>query len=86
MALQLSYTAVTGITSPEAYVMIHRFEGIKQYIKVTVLIFNNKDARNNYKAVIGQVEAKLVLENGASFEQMYDVLKTLPEFVGAVDC
>jgi hypothetical protein len=86
MALQLSYTALTGITSDKAYAMITKCESLKSNTKVNILIYNNKEARDNFRAIIGQIEVKLLVENGATFEQMYEVLKTLPEFAGAINC
>ena len=83
MALQISYKTQMGFTAEQAYARITSYRGNKLDLQVNVTIYNNIDSANDRELTIEQKD--LHLQYGATMEQMYDALKLLPEFSGAID-
>ena len=86
MAIKLSYTNSQGFLCPEAYVRIANYDGDKDSIRLGIWIYKDKDARDNDFGTIDQFRLELNITDGATFLQMYDALKDLPQFTGAIDC
>ena len=88
MALQLNLGATQfGIAAPEAYAKIENFMGDKNSLQVMVRMYYNKTARdanntpimqNNHNINVAQLTGDLV-------SGIYNILKTLPEYIGSVD-
>lgn len=85
MALQTSYQSAMGFTAPTAYLRIVSFSGDKTNIICNIEIHYNKESKDSGKANIGYNTVFLQLVDGATMQQMYDALKLLPEFAGAID-
>ena len=89
MALKLSIDTDYGITLPESYVKIASLNGTKELINFSVSYYKDTEARNNNKNAIKSNTFSFVPDlNSESniFEQGYEHLKTLPEFIAAEDC
>jgi len=86
MALQVIYQSNMGFVANEAYARIVSFTGDKSAVHVIVRMYFNEQAKLSDQENIGSVSITLPIENGATMQQMYDALKLLPEFEGAVDC
>lgn len=86
MAIQISFTTIQGFTAPAAYVRIGRFSGTKEVISVNLEYFYDVAAKNNNAKLICMDSYQLPLPLGATYTQMYEALKALPQFAGAVDC
>ena len=85
MAIKLSYTNSQGFLCPEAYVRIANYDGDKDSIRLGVWIFKDKDARDNNLGTIDQFRLELNITDGATMAQMYEALKALPQFAGAIN-
>ena len=84
MALQLLYTAATGVVAPTAYWKINDFRGDKTSVTVTLAIYYDAATRTANKQAIGYQPQKLSIANGATLDAMYTALKALPAFTGAL--
>lgn len=85
MALQKEFTTEYGFLAPAAYVRIITFNGDKTVIMVNIEVHKDSEARFNGLKPIATFSTGLSLTYGATIQQMYDALKLLPEFSGAVD-
>lgn len=85
MALQITYDTTYGFRADTAYAHIILFSGSKTSIRVDIMVFISKEARDNNSSNIGFMSANLQLADGASMQEMYDALKLQEPFIGAVD-
>lgn len=85
MALQSSFTAPQGFTAPEAYTRITTFMGSKMGIRATYEVHYDKASRDAGKQPIAIEITQLNIANGATLQQMYDVIKLNSKFAGAID-
>lgn len=85
MALQFTYKTKMGFIADEAYAHISSYRGNKLNISIDIMVFNNRDAKDNSLTPIDFINYELYLLDGATMQQMYDALKLLPEFTGAID-
>jgi hypothetical protein len=85
MAIQTTFQSSMGFDITDAYIRISRFTGDKSTIKVQLEVYYNQSAKVASAATIGSPTIELEITNGATMQQMYDALKLLPEFAGAID-
>ena len=85
MALQLNYTSPQGATSASGYIRISDFRGDKNNISFTVECFYNKDARDNGLQPLEYKHFEIATPTTDMLPALYNHLKTLPEFAGALD-
>ena len=89
MALKLETQTQFGIDLPMAYAKIDCFNGNKEIVNINVLFFANEDARTSQKRAIKSTNYSFVFDeysNKNLIAQGYEYLKTLPEFLNAIDC
>lgn len=90
MAIESTYIAEKyGITPTAAYTKIVKFyvennNGLDKIILFTNT-FYDQNARTNLKEPIGINDFQMTWFDGFTFADLYDFLKTQPEFVGAID-
>ncbi len=86
MALQKSLVSPHGLPVSACYVKISSFAGDKAQVSVTVQCFYDEQSRLDGKLPLWTESFEFAnLENGATMSQMYAVLKTVPQFNGALD-
>lgn len=86
MALQFNSSNIdTGLTINDAYARVDRFSGDKHYVGFSVQVFVNQSARADGKSAIAQLNFEVPYVDGMSMVSLYNHLKTLPEFAGAID-
>jgi hypothetical protein len=88
MALKLNLESTQfGIPAPQAYAKITNFHGNKNQIQVQVDVFYDQSARENNMAVVLQHAHYIAMSDltGDIIPAIYGVLKTLPEYEGAID-
>ena len=85
MALQISYTAPSGIIVPTAYAHIASWQGNKTSINVQLIIWKDLASKNAKLQPVGYLGSKLDLADGATMTQMYTALKLQPIFANATD-
>jgi len=90
MALQLNLaTTHFGVPAPEAYAKIETVSGDKGLLHVHVHVYFNKETRDqNASSVANHAHYISVSDlngKGDLFTAIYSVLKTLPEYQGALD-
>lgn len=85
MAIQKSIMTQYGLTASSCYIKIHRFNGDKNIIRFDVELYFNADARNNNNQSLEYRSFEIPTPNTDLFPALYNYLKTLPEFSGALD-
>lgn len=89
MALQINYTAPSGVQATTAYARIDRIMGNKDGYQIMGSIFYTAATRDANQAPIGnffyQANGEITATTNIT-TSCYDYLKTLPDFAGAVDC
>lgn len=80
-------TKFKGITVPSAYIRVNNFSGNKDSIAFNVGFYGSTD-ENGQREMFDQkaYQCAYTLNGSNAVKQAYEHLKTLPEFVGAVDC
>ena len=89
MALKLSVQTQFGVPAPDAYARITNFYGTKDQLQVQVAIYFNKDARDSNLSTVKENAHYIAiadLPKGMDFiPAVYEVLKTMADYQGAVD-
>lgn len=86
MALQTSLTSPHGLSLPEAYININSFTGTKHSVTVVLHYFINAASRVNGGLPLWTETHTLDdVKDGATLQQLYEVLKTMPYLLDAVD-
>jgi hypothetical protein len=88
MALILNLESTQfGVPAPQAYAKITNFHGNKDQIQVQVAVYYDQLAKENNKTVVLQHAHYIPTSDliGDIIPAIYGVLKTLPEYEGAVD-
>jgi hypothetical protein len=86
MALQLQVETPHGLTVPNAYAKISGFSGTKDYFIVHVDYYASAAARDAGTPVLMSHSFQWNTEDAdLAVGDMYDHLKTLPDFAAAVD-
>ena len=89
MALKLAVSTQFGVPAPEAYAKITNFYGTKDQIQVQVAIYFNKDAREQNLSTVKENAHYIAVadlpEGMAFIPAIYEVLKTMADYQGAVD-
>lgn len=89
MALKLSVPTQFGPSADEAYAKITNFYGTKDQIQVQVAIYYNKEARDGNLSTVKENAHYIAMEDlpeGMAFiPAIYEVLKTMADYQGAVD-
>ena len=89
MALKLAVSTQFGVPAPEAYARITNFYGTKDQIQVQVAIYFNKDARDSNLSTVKENAHYIAIadlpEGMAFIPAIYEVLKTMADYQGAVD-
>ena len=89
MALKLSVPTQFGPSADEAYAKITNFYGTKDQIQVQVAIYYNKDARDSNLSTVKENAHYIAVadlpEGMAFIPAIYEVLKTMADYQGAVD-
>jgi hypothetical protein len=88
MALKLNLEQTQfGVPAPDAYARITNFFGTKDQIQVQVAIYYNKDARQTGMATVLEHAHYIAIEDlkGDLIPAIYEVLKTMADYQGAVD-
>lgn len=87
MALKLSVPTQFGVPAPDAYAKITNFYGTKDQLQVQVAIYFNEDARHNNLSTVKENAHYIAMEDlkGDLIPAIYEVLKTMADYQGAVD-
>jgi hypothetical protein len=88
MALKLNLeTTQFGVPAPQAYAKITNFYGNKDQIQVQVSVYFDQSARENNMSVVLDHAHYIQMSDltGDIIPAIYSVLKTLPQYEGAVD-
>jgi hypothetical protein len=89
MALKLTVPTQFGPSADEAYAKITNFYGTKDSIQVQVAIYYNEDARHGNMSTVKENAHYINLadlpEGMAFIPAIYEVLKTMADYQGAVD-
>ena len=89
MALKLSVATQFGVPAPEAYARITNFYGTKDNLQVQVAIYYNEDARQGNMSTVRENAHYISLADlagkGDLIPAIYEVLKTMADYQGAVD-
>ena len=88
MALKLNLESTQfGVPAPQAYAKITNFYGNKDQIQVQVAVYFDQAAReNNMNTVLEHAHYIQMSDlTGDIISAIYSVLKTLPQYEGAVD-
>lgn len=87
MALKLSVPTQFGPSADEAYAKITNFYGTKDQIQVQVAIYYNEDARQGNLSTVKENAHYIAMEDlkGDLIPAIYEVLKTMADYQGAVD-
>jgi hypothetical protein len=89
MALQIALPITEfGVAAPQAYAKVTAFGGDANKIRVRVSVFFDKDARQKNLTTIKSNSHDIATKDlkGEILPGIYNILKTLPEYNGAVDC
>ena len=88
MALKLNLASTQfGAPAPEAYARITNFFGTKDNLQVQVAIYYNEDARHGNLSTVKENAHYIAMEDlkGDLIPAIYEVLKTMADYQGAVD-
>lgn len=85
MALRKTFTSLQSVQATNAYHKIRDVNGDKNNIRFTVESFYDQAARDNNKEPLEYRSFEIPTPNTDLFPAMYNHLKTLPEFTGAID-
>jgi len=89
MALKLAVSTQFGVPAPEAYARITNFYGTKDNIQVQVAIYFNEEARHGNLSTVKENAHYINLADlagkGDLIPAIYEVLKTMADYQGAVD-
>ena len=89
MALKLAVSTQFGVPAPEAYARITNFYGTKDQLQVQVAIYFNEDARQQNLSTVKENAHYIAIadlpEGMAFIPAIYEVLKTMADYQGAVD-
>jgi hypothetical protein len=88
MALILNLESTKfGIPAPQAYAKINHFNGNKDQLQVQVSVYYDQAARENNLNLVLEHSHYIPMSDltGDIVPAIYGVLKTLPEYEGAVD-
>jgi len=87
MALKLSVPTQFGVPAPEAYAKITNFYGTKDQLQVQVAIYYNEEARHGNLSTVKENAHYIAMEDlkGDLIPAIYEVLKTMADYQGAVD-
>lgn len=86
MALQFNYENDFGLTVSSAYAKVEDLRVSNETVQFTLKIFGNEQARLDDKQPLAYRSIEKPLENfSVSYQELYNYLKTLPEFAGATD-
>ena len=89
MALKLSVQTQFGPSADEAYAKITNFYGTKDQIQVQVAIYYNKEARDGNLSTVKENAHYIAVadlpEGMAFIPAIYEVLKIMADYQGAVD-
>jgi len=88
MALKLAVATQFGVPADEAYAKITNFYGTKDQIQVQVAIYFNEEARHGNLSTVKENAHYIAMEDlkGDLIPAIYEVLKTMADYQGAVDC
>ena len=89
MALKISVPTQFGPTADEAYARITNFYGTKDQLQVQVAIYYNEEARHGNLSTVKENAHYIAIADlplGMAFiPAIYEVLKTMADYQGAVD-
>jgi len=87
VALRLSVQTQFGVPADEAYARITNFYGTKDQLQVQVAIYYNEDARHQNMSTVKENAHYIAMEDlkGDLIPAIYEVLKTMADYQGAVD-
>jgi hypothetical protein len=87
MALKLAVSTQFGVPAPDAYARITNFYGTKDQLQVQVAIYYNEEARHNNLSTVKENAHYIAMEDlkGDLIPAIYEVLKTMADYQGAVD-
>lgn len=85
MALQCNFDSQFGINFPTAYIKITRFNGDKLQVSFDTVTYVGQQAREDSKQPLASKRYAIPYVDGMAISSLYDYLKTLPEFTGAIN-
>ena len=87
MALKLSIETQFGIKAPNAYAKVANFRGNKEQVQVQLVIYFDEDARIKELNAVREDSISMNMEDlkGDLIPAIYEVLKTMADYQGAVD-
>ena len=87
MALKLAVNTQFGVPAPDAYARITNFYGTKDQLQVQVAIYFNEEARQGNLSTVKENAHYIAMEDlkGDLIPAIYEVLKTMADYQGAVD-
>jgi hypothetical protein len=74
---------INGVTIPECYVRVSRYQGTKTQLSLTIDFCADKDAKPIYQQ---NIETGINPSGDNVLTQAYTRLKAIDQFAGAVDC
>ena len=85
--MTINYTQQeTGLTIINSYVRIGRFTGDKEFTTFDFQVYVNEQSRSQGKNPVKIGSESLPTPTTDILPALYTYLKTLPEFVNAIDC
>lgn len=87
MALKLQIATQFGPAAPQAYARITNFQGTKDQIQVQVAVYYDEEARHSNRSTVAELAHYIAMEDlkGDLIPAIYEVLKTMADYQGAVD-
>lgn len=75
-----------GLVVEDAYLRIASFSGSEKHVNFNLNIYINKDRYDDDRSPITIINYSMEFDNDRNlFRQMYEHLRTLPEYAGAVE-
>jgi hypothetical protein len=85
MALTKDMMTGYGVQAPNAYIRIRDFKGDEKNVRFNVGVWYNFDAYQGNNSVMEQYSYIVPYTDGLGISQLYEYLKTVNPFIGAVD-
>lgn len=85
MALICDVALESGLAINDAYLRINNFSGTESHLNFVLSIYVNKESYDD-KPAISSISYNMAFDKDRNvFRQMYEYLRTLPEYVDAVE-
>lgn len=86
LALICDMELESGLMIPDAYLRITSFSGSENHVNFNLSVFINENSFDDEKPAVTQIAYSMDFDKDRNlFRQMYEYLKTLPEYEDAVE-